>query len=154
MRIRAVKSYEFWVERGLKREAMKKKYLNLEFCLVLRASKAVLDVVGGNGIPLRALRMNSIEVLDLLGPRSSFLDTLATRSPCASHLGMPFPEDSKEAAMEFANRGMPLASKSLKSPIKKPYLGDLPLEVWHRSGGRHLPGPLPEAQHVLDDLQL
>lgn len=58
-------------------KAMKKKYLNLEFC---------------NGIPLRALRMNSIEVLDL--------------SPCASHIGMPWPEESKEAAMEFANRGM------------------------------------------------
>lgn len=58
-------------------KAMKKKYLNLEFC---------------NGIPLRALKMNTIEVLDL--------------SPCASHIGMPWQEDSKEAAMEFANRGM------------------------------------------------
>eukprot|EP00439_Symbiodinium_sp_Y106_P009970 s4495_g1.t1 len=58
-------------------KAMKKKYLNLEFC---------------NGIPLRALRMNSIQVLDL--------------SPRASHVGMPWTEDSKEAAVEFANRGM------------------------------------------------
>eukprot|EP00931_Biecheleriopsis_adriatica_P065100 TRINITY_DN39724_c0_g1_i1.p1 TRINITY_DN39724_c0_g1~~TRINITY_DN39724_c0_g1_i1.p1 ORF type:complete len:1898 (+),score=373.96 TRINITY_DN39724_c0_g1_i1:40-5694(+) len=58
-------------------KAMKQQYLSLEFC---------------NGVPLRALKAGSIDTLNL--------------SPFYSHVGMPWPQNSKEAAMEFANRAM------------------------------------------------